>query len=118
MKLVAFCLLAVCCSTLAAPPPSSISKLKETQKELSKFLKSLPVSKPTLLFLLLIASTTPFIALVTENMLLHLCLAEYKRYDVEYPTCMNCTDYPTESVNEFFSRLQSRLEKVRSIACF
>uniref|UniRef100_A0A3B3YN31 Uncharacterized protein n=1 Tax=Poecilia mexicana TaxID=48701 RepID=A0A3B3YN31_9TELE len=93
MKLVAFCLLALYCCTLAMPAPTKSwtqRKLEETLSELQKFNETITVS----------IANIAFIALHT------FCIS----------ACSDCKAHPSESVDEFLNQLQSLLQKVKSLS--
>uniref|UniRef100_A0A3B3UFQ8 Uncharacterized protein n=1 Tax=Poecilia latipinna TaxID=48699 RepID=A0A3B3UFQ8_9TELE len=93
MKLVAFCLLAFYCCTLAMPAPTKTQrKLEEALFELQKFNKTITVS----------IANIAFIALHT--------------FCIVFSTCSDCKAHPSESVDEFLNQLQSLLQKVKSLS--
>uniref|UniRef100_A0A3B5PXS9 Interleukin n=1 Tax=Xiphophorus maculatus TaxID=8083 RepID=A0A3B5PXS9_XIPMA len=144
MKLVAFCLLALCCCTLAMPAPmktSSIRKLRETLFELRKFNDTLTSMDKTEKRVNMLPKNTEqecgclsalkcfeegvstFSHTMQQIKLFRSLRNKLTISGLQFcakdstPSCSECKTHPTESVDEFLNQLESLLQMVKSLFC-
>uniref|UniRef100_A0A8C9XVW3 Interleukin-21 n=1 Tax=Sander lucioperca TaxID=283035 RepID=A0A8C9XVW3_SANLU len=142
MKLVVFCLFAVCCGSLASTStntpdvPLQIRKLEEVLRQMEALRGNMQVGSSTFTFSQLCPCTVADVCClsalqclsaslnvqynVTENKPKTKLLKSLRSHITvsKWSTCQDCTSHPKENATTFFNRLESFIQKVRAFSFY